>query len=117
MNTAALADVDSLPRTPASDVKKLGWRGVMRNVTRDGRVVVTNHAQPEAVILSIAEYQAMMSALRSKAEHDRQALEKLRREFDARLACLNAPDIGEKIDALFEQPFSFNGEIFTGKDF
>lgn len=117
MNTAALADIDSLPRTPASDVKKLGWRGVMRNVARDGRVVVTNHAQPEAVILSVDEYQTMISALHSKAERDQQALETLRHEFDQRLACLNTPDAGKKIDALFAQPFSFNGKVFTGKDF
>lgn len=117
MNTAALADVDSLPRTPASDVKKLGWRGVMRNVARDGRVLVTNHAQPEAVILSVAEYQAMLAALRSKAERDQQALEKLRQEFDERLACLNAPDSGEKIDALFAQPLKLHGKVFTGKDY
>ncbi|PJK06888.1 hypothetical protein CO610_09755 [Lysobacteraceae bacterium NML95-0200] len=117
MNTAALADVDSLPRTPASDVKKLGWRGVMRNVARDGRVLVTNHAQPEAVILSVAEYQAMLAALRSKAERDQHALERLRHEFDQRLACLNAPDTGEKIDALFAQPLQLHGKVFTGKDY
>ncbi|PJK03745.1 prevent-host-death protein [Lysobacteraceae bacterium NML71-0210] len=117
MNTAALADVDSLPRTPASDVKKLGWRGVMRNVARDGRVVVTNHAQPEAVILSVAEYQTMLAALRSKAERDQHALERLRHEFDQRLACLNAPDAGEKIDALFAQPLQLHGKVFTGKDY
>lgn len=28
---------DQLPRTPASDVKKLGWRGVMRAVGREAR--------------------------------------------------------------------------------
>ena len=117
MNTAALADIDSLPRTPASDVKKLGWRGVMRNVARDGRVVVTNHAQPEAVILSVAEYQTMLAALRSKAERDQQALEKLRREFDARLACLNAPDAREKIDSLFKQPLKLHGKVIAGQGF
>lgn len=117
MNRPAFADVESLPRTPASDVKKLGWRGVMRNVARNGRVLVTNHEQPEAVILSMAEYESMMAALRSKAERDAQALETLRRDFEDRLSCLNAPDIGAKIDSLFAQPFSFNGKIFTGKDF
>ncbi|PJK11449.1 hypothetical protein CO614_06190 [Lysobacteraceae bacterium NML120232] len=117
MNATAVAAIESLPRTPASDVKKLGWRGVMKNVTRDGRVLVTNHEQPEAVILSVAEYEAMMAQLQAKAERDQQALEKLRRDFDARLACLNAPDIGEKIDSLFKQPLKLHGKVIAGQGF
>ena len=50
-----LETVEDLPRTPASDVKKLGWRGVMKAVGLRGKVVVTNHNQPDAVILPIAE--------------------------------------------------------------
>jgi hypothetical protein len=38
---AALDHFDQLSRTPASEVKKLGWRGVMRTVGREGRVLVT----------------------------------------------------------------------------
>ena len=34
-----LAEFDQLPRTPASDVKKLGWRGVLgAPVALDGQV-------------------------------------------------------------------------------
>ena len=50
----SLDTLDDLPRTPASDVKKLGWRGVMKSLGSIGKVVVTNHNQPEAVILSAA---------------------------------------------------------------
>ena len=38
--------IGSLPKTPASDVKKIGWRGVMRSIQESGRVVVTNHDVP-----------------------------------------------------------------------
>ena len=36
----ALTMLESLPRTPASDLKKLGWRGVMKSVARHGKTVV-----------------------------------------------------------------------------
>ena len=60
--TLAPSAVDALARTPASDVKKLGWRGVMRQVGRDGAVVVTHHDRPEAVILSTDAYQRLVQA-------------------------------------------------------
>ena len=36
--TLKLDAIEDLPRTPASDVKKLGWRGVMKVIGRDGKV-------------------------------------------------------------------------------
>ena len=99
--TAALAlplsAVQSLPRTPASDVKKLGWRGVMRTVGREGRVLVTNHDQPEAVILSTDEYQRLVQAAAANQGREGDALAALRRQFDERLATLAAPDAGARL--------------------
>ena len=51
MMPTTTARADQLPTVPASDVKKRGWRGVMRTLVKDGAVVVTNHDEPEAVIL------------------------------------------------------------------
>src|SRR5690606_32437774 len=65
MNQPLLDTFDTLPRTPASDVKKHGWRGVMQSVAHHGKVLVTNHNTPEAVILSTAEYRAMVEAVRA----------------------------------------------------
>ena len=36
--------LDALPRTPASDVQKLGWRGVMKSVARHGQVLLISDA-------------------------------------------------------------------------
>ena len=44
------AGLQQLPRKPVSDVKREGWRGVMRSVDSTGRLLMTNHDQPEAVI-------------------------------------------------------------------
>ena len=115
----ALETMESLPHTPASDMKKLGWRGVMKAVARSGKVVITNHNQPEAVILPVEEYARMLSLLRAAAARDEAALHALRRKFDERLACLNEPGsgAGDKLAAIFDKPFSFEGKIFTGDEF
>lgn len=109
MRALRLEAVDSLSRTPASDVKRLGWRGVMKAVGSKGKIVVTNHNEPEAVILSIAEYTALSDALAAPDQH--QALEALRRSFDERLASLRADDSGDRLRALIHAPPTLNGRV------
>jgi prevent-host-death family protein len=104
-----LDELDDLPRTPASDVKKLGWRGVMKSVGRVGKVVVTNHNQPEAVILSVAEYDLILRALQTAASKDHDALDTLRRRFDQRLESLRADDAGDRLRALMDGPAKLGG--------
>ena len=117
--TAALAlpisAVQSLPRTPASDVKKLGWRGVMRTVGREGRVLVTNHDQPEAVILSTDEYQRLVQAAAANQGRQDDALATLRRQFDERLATLAAPDAGARLRGVFGQAPTLDGQVRAGQ--
>ena len=117
--TAALvlspAAVQSLPRTPASDVKKLGWRGVMRTVGREGRVLVTNHDQPEAVILSTDEYQRLVQAAAANQGRQDDALATLRRQFDERLAALAAAAAGAALRAAFGQAPTLDGQVRAGQ--
>jgi len=117
--TAALvlspAAVQSLPRTPASDVKKLGWRGVMRTVGREGRVLVTNHDQPEAVILSTDEYQRLVQAAAANQGRQDDALATLRRQFDERLAALAAPAADAALRAAFGQAPALHGQVRAGQ--
>lgn len=109
-----LDEIDDLPRTPASDVKKLGWRGVMKSVGRVGKVVVTNHNQPEAVILSAAEYDRILRALQNAAAKDHDALDMLRRRFDERLVSLRADDAGDRLRALMDGPARLGGAPKAG---
>ncbi|MDQ3205240.1 MAG: prevent-host-death protein [Pseudomonadota bacterium] len=106
--------IDDLPRTPASDVKKLGWRGVMKSVGRIGKTVVTNHNQPEAVILTAAEYDLILRALQDAAAKDRDALDTLRRRFDERLVSLQAADAGERLRGLMDAPARLGGKVRAG---
>lgn len=109
-----LDPLDDLPRTPASDVKKLGWRGVMKSLGSIGKVVVTNHNQPEAVILSAAEYDLILRALQQAAAKDGDALDALRLRFDARLASLQDDDAGDRLRRLMDGPARLRGEVRAG---
>ena len=109
-----LAEFDQLPRTPASDVKKLGWRGVMRTVGREGKVLVTNHDQPEAVILSTDEYQRLMQAAQGAQMQQDAALDHLRRRFDEQLATLARDDAGDRLRGVLGGPMALDSEVRAG---
>ena len=104
-----------LPGTPATDVKKQGWSGLMKTVGRIGQVVVINHNTPEAVILSTQESDAIVVALREAASRVDPALAALRQRFDERLAALDAPDAGDRLRGLMRAPTRLNGEPKAGE--
>ena len=106
--------IELLPHTPASDVKKLGWRGVMKAIGRSGKVVVTNHNAPEAVILSVQEYGQIMQALEQSESNNSSALEMLRARFDQRLEALRADDAGERLRTLTRTPAALGGKLKAG---
>ncbi|MBZ0087773.1 MAG: type II toxin-antitoxin system Phd/YefM family antitoxin [Thermomonas sp.] len=118
MNAATTpTPASALPQTPASDVKKLGWRGVMKLVAKNGKVLVTNHKQPEAVILPVEEYNRILQLLIDAGEKDRAVVEQLRRKYDERLQWLDEPGAGDMLDSLFYKPLDLGGKIFTGDEF
>lgn len=109
--------IANLPRTPASDVKKLGWRGVMKAVGRQGKLVVTNHNEPEAVILSTEEYDAMMQVMQQVESRKESALDTLRHRFDERLASLQADDAGDRLRSVMRGPAELNGKVKVGASY
>ncbi|HET8818319.1 MAG TPA: prevent-host-death protein [Xanthomonadaceae bacterium] len=112
--STASDDLDALPRTPATSVKTLGWRGVMQGVHRDGAVLVTNHDRPEAVILSTQAYLALARAAKTGARKDADVLETLRARFDERLAALQSDDAGDRLRAVMDAPAELHGEVRAG---
>lgn len=115
--TLKLNSIEDLPHTPASDVKKLGWRGVMKSVGRQGKVVVTNHNEPEAVILSTGEYNAILQSLQTVESQNESALDALRHRFDQRLASLQAADAGNRLRALIREPAKLSGKVKVGASY
>ena len=112
--TVKLDAIEDLPHTPASGVKKLGWRGVMKAVGRNGKVVITNHSEPEAVILSAKEYGDILHALQEAASRVEPALDALRHRFDERLASLQAGDAGDRLRGIMRDPAKLAGKVKAG---
>jgi prevent-host-death family protein len=106
-----------LPRTPASDVKKLGWRGLMKTVKSNGKTVITNHNEPEAVILSTEEYAEIMQIVQQSTANTESALAALRQRFDRRLASLQAPDADERLRAIMRSPAKLDGKVKAGASY
>jgi antitoxin Phd len=78
---------------PATEAQNNFGR-VLGRAKREGRVFITRYEQPEAVLLSIEEY----DALTGRESVDLRALE---REFDAMLHRMQGPEHGRAVDRLF----------------
>src|SRR5437667_10492134 len=103
MNTSAksadLPHLANLTRTPASDLKKLGWRGMMTALRSKGKLLVTNHDEPEAVIIPVAEYDALMQLVKRSEAQTESALAGLRKSFDERLSVLQGRSAATRLQS------------------
>jgi AbrB family looped-hinge helix DNA binding protein len=89
--------------------------GVARAQASTGRLLMTNHDQPEAVILSLQEYRPLTEQA-ARAQRDSQdKLDSLSRAFDAELAVLQKPDAGDRLRSVFDAPLGLNGEVVAGR--
>ncbi len=109
--------LEALEHLPATEVKKRGWRGVMKAVAPRGKVVVTNHNEPEAVILAAEEYVRIMAIVAQVEAASNDALEALRRRYDERLAALQAPDAGDRLRAVMATPAHGDATLEAGSGF
>lgn len=115
--SAQFEAISQLPTAPASTIKREGWKGVMRSLSNEGRLVVTNHNEPEAVILSTQEYERLLKAARSAVNAVNDPLQALRDRFDARLASLETPDTGNRLRELMNNPSPLGGKVKVGETF
>ena len=106
-----------LERKPVSDVKREGWRGIMRSVDAAGTLLMTNHDQPEAVILSLREYRLLTELAERTQRENQSKLERLTSAFDAELALLRQPGAGDRLRQAFGAPLALNGEVIAGRSF
>ncbi|MEG0185460.1 MAG: type II toxin-antitoxin system Phd/YefM family antitoxin [Stenotrophomonas sp.] len=111
--------INELTHTTASSVKE-HWRKVMQEVREQRMVVVTNHSEPQAVIVSIEQYralQARVEALENSLEELRvqpTGLDELRAGFDQRLAVLQQADAGDTARDLLRRPARLQGQLKAG---
>ena len=109
--------VEVLHKVPATDVKTRGWKGVMRTLNERGVVVVTNHNEPEAVIIPAKEYAALVDAIKNAESRTRSELDVLRSRFDERLAALRAPDAGARLRSAMRGRARLGGKVKAGGSF
>lgn len=109
--------LDQLPRKPVSDVKREGWRGVMKGVDTAGKLLMTNHDRPEAVILSLQEFRRLSALADSALRDQARQLDQLSQAFDADLAVLKRADAGRRVRKAFAAPLALKGKVIAGRGF
>jgi prevent-host-death family protein len=117
VKTAAFVPIAKMPRAPASDLKKIGWRGIMNALRSKGRVVVTNHDEPEAVIIPVAEYDALMQLVEQSEAQTESALAGLRRSFDVRLSVLQDRSAATRLQANIRGRAKLGGKVKAGSGY
>jgi prevent-host-death family protein len=82
------------PEISASDAKN-GFGRILERVAREGGVTITRRHEPVAVVIPIETYRRLAAA-------EARSLETLSGEFDALLARMQAPGVGEAMQRAFE---------------
>lgn len=113
----AEAGLEHLQRKPVSDVKREGWRGVMKGVGAAGTLLMTNHDQPEAVILSLPEFRRLSELAESALRDKERKLEELSQAFDADLAVLKQADASRRLRQAFGAPLALKGKVIAGRSY
>ena len=114
---AALLSLAKLPRIPAADVKKLGWRGVISAMRSNGKLLVTNHDEPEAVIIPVAEYDALMQLVEQSEAQTESALAGLRQSFDERLSVLQGRSAATRLQSSIRGRAKLGGKVKAGSGY
>jgi prevent-host-death family protein len=114
---AAFPPLAKLPRAPASDLKKLGWRGMMNTVRRKGKILVTNHDEPEAVIIPVAEYDDLLRLAEQSEAQTESALANLRQSFDERLAVLQGQSAATRLQSTIRGRAKLGGKVKAGSSY
>ena len=107
--------LEQLQRKPVSDVKREGWRGVMKGVGVAGKLLMTNHGQPEAVILSLPEFLRLTVLAESALRDKERELKALSQAFDDDLAVLKQADAGRRLRQAFGAPLVLKGQVIAGR--
>lgn len=114
---AVFVPIAKLPRAPASDLKKIGWRGIMNALRSKGKVVVTNHDEPEAVIIPVAEYDALMQLVEQSEAQNEAVLAGLRRSFDVRLSVLQDRSAATRLQSTIRSRAKLGGKVKAGSGY
>jgi prevent-host-death family protein len=104
-----------LRSAPASDVKKKGWRRMLELAREhQGRLAITSHNRPQAVILTVEAYEQLVEQSRRQEAAFDSTLEALSAEFDQRLATLGTPAGTDRLRKAARAPARLHGKVKAG---
>lgn len=86
----------------------------MRTLRGGVGVLVTNHEQPEAVVLRIDDYAALLERSQQAESRAAAELDTLRQRFDQRLATLSAPGSADRLRSVMQRPAKLGGKVKAG---
>lgn len=87
---------------------------MMNTVRSKGKLLVTNHNQPEAVIIPVAEYDALMQRVAQSEARVESALQDLRQGFDQRLAVLQDRSAASRLRTTISTRARLQGKVKAG---
>ena len=103
-----------LAHKPSSELENESWKSLAREISQHGAIVVTDHDQPVAVMLSVEVYEALARLARREQARVAQKIAELNARVDQRIALLNTPDARRALDAFMDEPVVLNGEVRAG---
>lgn len=119
VHTPSLRDA---PRATSTQVQKT-WRRVLSMVRASGRVVVTNHGDVEAVVVSRQELERLdreIGELRERVQKltgDAPSVDQLREQFLARLASRDEAQFSDRLRTAARTRVSLDGRLKAGDRF
>lgn len=91
--------------------------GVMNTLRSKGKLLVTNHDEPEAVIIPVAEYDALMQIVAKSEAQTESALDELRRSFDERLSILQDRSAADRLQSAIRGGAKLGGKVKAGSGY
>lgn len=90
----------------------------MMNALRSkGKLLVTNHDEPEAVIIPVAEYDALMQIVERSTAQTESALANLRQSFDERLSILQNRSAASRLQSTIRGRAKLGGKVKAGSGY
>lgn len=119
VDTSSLRDA---PQATSTQVQKT-WRRVLSMVRASGRVVVTNHGDVEAVVVSRQELERLdreIGELRERVQQlagDTPSVDRLRKQFLHRLANRDEAHFSDRLRTAAQTRVSLDGRLKAGDRF
>lgn len=111
-------DIHKLGSVRSSDLKRVSWRSVFKKLAQSpqGAMVITRHQRPEAIILTVAEYERLLGLAAEQQNQVQNVLESLRRDFDGRLESFKDGELGTRARKAMSELIVLGGKIRVSSD-